>query len=400
MSQSRDTIARMLHGSELSRAMMWKEATRPEGRKELDLSFSVTEAAKLVDRSVSALKLAETQGRIPPATVKSNGRRTYSMTMLEAIRAKLGSARRRRPEDPALIVGVQNFKGGVSKTTTTVHLAHYLGLRGYRVLVIDCDSQASTTSMFGYAPDLDLGEEDTIGAVFSARFPNIGLKDVIRSTPWPTIKLAPSNLEVQNTEYELTAQSRSAGGFLDAITVLRRELAKVIDDFDVVLIDPPPAMGYLALNTMTAANGLLIPVPAKNLDFCSTHNFLDMTATIIDLLAEKGLTIEHRFIRVLCTNYSPEKAADREMFGAMLSAYGAQLIQRPILQSDEIKHAAAEYRSVYEIQRPLGARATHERCRANLDAVFEEVETIIRQQWPSQARALARMGRVSEAEAA
>lgn len=397
---SRDVIQRMLSGSERVREAMWANAIRPEGRKELDLAFGLREAAELVDRSESALKLAEAEGRIPKARTKPNGRRFYTVDDLVEIRQRLGVGRSRAPDEEPLIIGVQNFKGGVAKTTITVHLAHYLGLRGYRVLVIDCDSQASTTSMFDIVPDMDLAEEETIGAVLSPRFPHVTLKSIIRKTHWPTIHIAPANLDVQNAEYELTAASRAGGGFKESIGILRREIEAVIDSYDVVLIDPPPAMGYLALNTICAAKALLIPVPARNLDFVSTLNYLQMTDSIIETLTAAGIAIDHKFIRVMCSAFSPEKAADREMLTAMKAAYGAQLIGNPILLSDEIKHAAGEYRSVYEVRQAIGARSTHERCKANLDAVFKEIETIIRQQWPSHAKALAKQGLVSAAEAA
>src|SRR3546814_1389900 len=60
------------------------------------------------------------------------------------------------------LMAVQNFKGGVGKSTLAVHLAQYLAIQGYRVALIDCDSQASATTLFGYVPDLDLTEDDTL----------------------------------------------------------------------------------------------------------------------------------------------------------------------------------------------------------------------------------------------
>ena len=69
-----------------------------------------------------------------------------------------GSARPIRP----IVIACQNFKGGVGKSTTCVNFAHYLALKGYRVLVIDTDSQATTTSMFGYMPDAEITQEHTL----------------------------------------------------------------------------------------------------------------------------------------------------------------------------------------------------------------------------------------------
>src|SRR3546814_18482259 len=68
----------------------------------------------------------------------------------------------RSATDTPAIISISNFKGGVAKTTLALHAAQHFAIRGYRVLLVDCDSQASTTMMFGYRPDVDLGEDDTL----------------------------------------------------------------------------------------------------------------------------------------------------------------------------------------------------------------------------------------------
>ena len=78
------------------------------------------------------------------------------------MRGTFGTRPWRAPSDPVSILAIQNFKGGVGKSTTAVHLAQNLAIRGYRVLLIDCDSQASATTLFGYVPDLDLSEDETL----------------------------------------------------------------------------------------------------------------------------------------------------------------------------------------------------------------------------------------------
>src|SRR5690606_32247380 len=80
------------------------------------------------------------------------------------------------------VVAVANFKGGAAKTTTAVHLAQYLALRGYRVLLVDLDSQASLTALFGLQPDLELDETDTLYPYF--RDERISLKGLPRRTYW------------------------------------------------------------------------------------------------------------------------------------------------------------------------------------------------------------------------
>ena len=81
----------------------------------------------------------------------------YTLEQIQAFRRHFGELPWRDPAtDQPIVVACQNFKGGVGKSTTCVNLAHYLALKGYRVLVVDTDSQATTTSMFGYVPDAEI----------------------------------------------------------------------------------------------------------------------------------------------------------------------------------------------------------------------------------------------------
>ena len=83
----------------------------------------------------------------------NNRRMGYTLDQVQAFRKHFGTLPQRADSDPAITIACQNFKGGVGKSTTCVNFAHYLALKGYRVLVVDTDSQATTTSMFGYMPD-------------------------------------------------------------------------------------------------------------------------------------------------------------------------------------------------------------------------------------------------------
>ncbi|WP_373604552.1 nucleotide-binding protein, partial [Staphylococcus aureus] len=97
------------------------------------------------------------------------------------MREVFGTRPWRSPEDPPAILSVCNFKGGVGKSTIALHLAQHFAINGYRVLFIDCDSQASSTMMFGYRPDVDLEEDDTLYGHFHN--PELlGVRKIIRKT--------------------------------------------------------------------------------------------------------------------------------------------------------------------------------------------------------------------------
>ena len=126
-------------------------------------TFPIGKAAELVGRTAAAIREAEKDGRLPPPPRTENNRRVgYTLAQLNDMRGLFGTRPWRAATDPCCVIAVQNFKGGVGKSTLSVHLAQYLAIKGYRVALIDCDSQASATTLFGYVPHLDLTEEDPL----------------------------------------------------------------------------------------------------------------------------------------------------------------------------------------------------------------------------------------------
>jgi chromosome partitioning protein len=358
---------------------------KPENRKILDLTFGPGMAADLVGRTPEALAKAEREGRLAPPKQLGNGRRYYNLEDLRQIREALGIHAGKAPEEDAVVIAVQNFKGGVGKSTITKHFADYLALHGFNVLVIDCDPQASTTTMFDIQPESLLDDEQTLGQFLSPRSTFDEFPVAIRDTAWPTIKIVPSSLGLQDAEWDLTATLREGGQAVrEGLQRLRIGISSVIKNFDVILLDPPPAMGFLGLNVMAAATGLLVPVPARQLDYLSTIHFMETIAENIEVLEENGTPVDYGFIRIVCSAFSPGKPGENDMWKMMQATYANFLLSKPILASEEIKNATQAFRSIYE-SKASASYATYQRCRENLDDVFGEVLQQVREQWPSQS---------------
>jgi len=357
---------------------------RPDAHKVLDITFGPTQAAALLGRTPEALAKAEAKGRLPqPKKNAANGRRYYTIEDLSDIRAALGIHVGKQPQEDAVVVAVQNFKGGVGKSTITKHFADYLALAGYRVLVIDCDPQASTTTMFDIQPETLIDDDATLDLFLSPRSTFENFADAIRDTPWPSIKIVPSSLGLQDAEWDLTSTLTEGGQAVrESLQALRIGIASIAKDFDVILLDPPPAMGFLGLNVMAAATSLLVPVPARQLDYLSTIHFMETIAENIEILANHGSPVDYGFIRVVCSAFSPSKPGENDMWKIMQSTYAGLLLNQPILASEEIKNATQAFRSIYE-SKPSASHETYNRCRDNLDSVFAEVVKEIRRQWPS-----------------
>ena len=221
----------------------------PKSEKSLR-PFLTNEVSKLTSIPDSTLKLLSSEGRGPVPGRLENNHRVYTLAQINELRELFASQKpadalrflpRRREGEHLQVVAIANFKGGSAKTTTCVHLAHYLALQGYRVLALDLDPQASLSALFGAQPEFDVGANETIYAALryddAERRP---IRDIIRKTYFDGIDLIPGNLEVMEYEHEtprvLAQKSGSGAIFFERLKLV---LADVDQDYDVVILDPP-----------------------------------------------------------------------------------------------------------------------------------------------------------------
>jgi chromosome partitioning protein len=360
-----------------------RKAFLPESRKGLNIRFGIAEAAQLLGCSTNRIRMAEEDGRLPPAPAADNGRRLgYTVQALLHMRDVLDASPARSLLDVPAVIAVQNFKGGVGKSTVTTHLAHYLGVQGYRVLVVDCDSQATTTTLFGFNPHFNITRAETLYPYLSIEPTQSDLSYAVKATPWPNVDLIPSNLELFDVEYELAAAGSDGGSVLAArFRKLKRGLADLARNYDIVLLDPPPALGTISLAVMQAANALLVPMAATTPDFCSTVQFLSMMDQVLHQLADAGIAVDYSFVRLICSKFDGNDPSHAMVRAIMEQSFGPALLPVPILESAEISHAAMRMMTVYELDKPIGTPKTHKRSRANLDEALAQVEQLVRQGW-------------------
>jgi chromosome partitioning protein len=352
--------------------------------------FPITRAAELVGRTSAAIREAEKDGRLPSVERTASGRRVgYTLAEINQMRAVFGTRPWRTDGDPLAIIAVQNFKGGVGKSTVSVHLAQYLAIKGYRVCLIDCDSQGSSTALFGYVPDLDVNESDTLYPFFR-NAEMASLEYAVRETHWDGLYLVPANLKLYSSEYELAARVARAEPML--LNRLADGIASIGDHFDVVILDPPPALGTISLSVMRAANALIVPIPPTVVDFTSTTTFLAMLYETMLTLEERRLPIELRWMRLVATRADEQKSMQRELLGLMRNLFGDMLLRTVLKDSAEIDNASARLMSVYELEQPVTSRETYQRCLTYLNGVNAEVETQIRLTWPSHVERLRGVG--------
>ncbi len=363
-------------------------SARADDRREP--TFPIGKAADLVGRTPAAIRDAEKDGRLPPPPRTENNRRVgYTLAQLNDMRGLFGTRPWRAPDDPCCVIAVQNFKGGVGKSTLSVHLAQYLAIQGYRVALIDCDSQASATTLFGYVPDLDLTEDDTLYP-FLRQQELTSLDYALRKTHFDGLELIPANLRLFQSEYEIAARmARGQGRLLDRLS---QGIASISDRFDVIVLDPPPALGAISLSVLRAANALIVPVPPTVMDFSSTAAFLAMLDETIETLSENDLAPTLKFLRFVASKVDENKSMQKELLNLMRTLFGHAMIRTPLKDSAEIDNATARLMTVYELDGPVTSSAVRNRCLAYLDGVNAEIEIDIRSMWPSHLGRLRKEG--------
>jgi len=322
-----------------------------------------------------------------------------------------------RPEGlAAKLVAVANFKGGVGKTSTAAHLAMSAALDGYKVLVIDLDSQGSMTSIFGgkvedewqtvfpllarhYAGYLrgenqrrmDRGDapqplDETLSEAL-----DVTAQDIIQPTHWPNIDLIGAQLNLYWAEFQIPVWRMAGRGWKlwDALTDTL-DADGVLDAYDLIFIDTPPALGYLTINGLAAADILLVPLGASFLEFDSTGRFFDMLHSTFASIEEgenmaaralgrDQMAFQWDAVRAVITRYDDSQQAE---LGALMQAYLGQTLS-PHRQGFTalIGQAGEQVSGIYEADYRDFNRETYARGRETFDATYAAFKRLLLGIW-------------------
>ncbi len=362
----------------------------PQAHKALR-SFMTNEVSRLTSIPESTLKMMSIEGKGPLPFRLENNHRAYTLAQVNALRALFAAQKpaealrflpRRRSHEHLQVIGVANFKGGSAKTTTSLHLSHYLGLKGYRVLAIDLDPQASLSAMFGAQPEIDVRENQTIYAALRSDTDRRPLRDVIRPTYFAGVDLVPGNIEVMEYEHEVprVISRRVSRGAL-FFERLREAIAEVEDDYDIVVLDTPPSLGFLTLGAIYAATGLLITVHPAMLDVASMSQFLLMMSDLIRVIEDAGAVLHQDFFHYLLTRHNPNDQPQTQMVAMLRHLFGGEVLMPTAIESTAVEAAGLAKRSLYELEPGEIGRDTFRRARESIDAVNESVVALIETAW-------------------
>ena len=363
----------------------------PEAQKSLR-RFMTPEVSKLTSISESSLRTLSIEGKGPSPDRLENNHRAYTLDQVNELRRYFADKNpadavqylpHRTGSEQLQILAVANFKGGSAKTTTSVHLAHYLALHGYRVLAIDLDPQASMSTMFGAQPEFDVDSNETIYATLRYDEHRRPIKEVIRPTYFPGLDLIPGNIEVMEFEYDtprVLAMKQATKGSL-FFERLDQAIREVEGDYDIVILDTPPSLGYLTLASLYAATGLLITVHPAMMDVASMNQFLLMMGDLVAVIKDAGATMDKDFMRYLITRHDSNDQAQAQIVGLMRHLFGDDVLMPTALESTAIEAAGLGKRTIYEVEPGEVQRSTLKRARESIDGVNSALIELIHNSW-------------------
>jgi chromosome partitioning protein len=369
-------------------------ATHPDHRKTLR-KFLGSEVANLLGLKVDTLyrRLAR-QPELPQGETPNPRRREFSLKEIDQLRLAFKLPAKRAAGQSGIIVSICNFKGGVAKTTTAAHLAQYLVMHGYRVLLVDLDAQASLTQLFGILPHTEVGDEETVRTFLEGPnfrgIPNPNwtgdLRSVVQRTHWHNLDLIPSNLGVYGSEFAIAARLRDEQGFAFH-RPLAEGLAPLRQDYDVIILDTAPSLSFVNSNAMFAADGLLITLPPAMIDLQSSSLFFDLVAELMEAFNRTESTPKtYDFASVLLTRVRPNDGTHAQITKWIRQFFPQETCAHAMVQSSSLEKVGPELLTLYEVAEYDGDRRTLERAIDAMNNVNGEVELLIRHALASRAQ--------------
>ncbi|KKA10839.1 chromosome partitioning protein ParA [Sinorhizobium meliloti] len=381
ITQQANELSSMLHEHRL-------EMFPPNAQKLLR-PFQLAEAAQYLRVTSGYLKNLSLEGKGPQPMVTPSGRRSYTAEQMLEMRHFLDKNSRstakyvphRRGSEHLQVIATVNFKGGSAKTTTTAHLAQHLALTGHRVLAIDLDPQASLSALHGFQPEIDHNES----LYESLRYDDKRkpLSALVKKTNFAGLDIVPANLELQEYEYDTPLALARNDGSMGRIFFGRLDeaLSDIADDYDMVVIDCPPQLGYLTLTALSSSTGILITVHPQMLDVMSMCQFLLMMGEVMGTLKRAGANMHLDWLRYLVTRYEPTDGPQSQMVAFMRSLFKQHVLVNEMLKSTAISDAGITKQTLYEVERSQFTRATYDRAMDSLHRVNDEIVSLIHRAW-------------------
>jgi chromosome partitioning protein len=228
------------------------------------------------------------------------------------------------------VYAITNQKGGVGKTTTSINLSAYLAAAGRRVLLIDLDPQANSSTGLGVAQPGQVSIYDVLVKT------GVSINDVAITSSRPNLTIVPSTVDLAGAEIELVDLPEREYRLRHAIDAVRR-------NYDYVLIDCPPSLGLLTLNALTASDGVLIPMQCEYLPLEGLSQLLN-SVKLVRGRFNPNLEIGG----VILTMFDPRTRLATEVVREIRTHFPKEVFQTVIGRNVRLSEAPSHGKSILE----------------------------------------------------
>jgi chromosome partitioning protein len=226
------------------------------------------------------------------------------------------------------ILGVINQKGGVGKTTTAINLAAALAMLSRRVLLVDLDPQANASS--------GIGISEPEATVYDVLIGKASARQVIRDSNIPNLKILPASSDLAGAAVELDATTEN-------MKLLSKALLAVRPNYDFIIVDSPPSVGALTLNSLAAADMLIIPLQAE---YYALEGIAKMTDTVERV--KGSLNPDLVILGILITMYDNRTKLSKEVEDNVRKHFGNLVFNAVIPRNVRLAEAPSYGQSVFE----------------------------------------------------
>lgn len=245
-----------------------------------------------------------------------------------------------------LILAIVNQKGGVGKTTTAINLSAAIALEGIPTLIVDCDPQANTTGGLG------LGKDDERASIYDVLLGHATAEEAILKTTSDNLDCIPSSRNLTGANFELTSQEKREFRLKEALDPLRKK-------YQFIILDCPPALDLLTLNSLVAADGLLVPMQAE---YFALEGISELMGTLekVSTAFNPKLALEG----VVLTMYDQRTSLASQVTDNLKDFFGDKLLKTTIPRNVRLAEAPSHGTPVIQYDpRSRGAEAYQELAR-------------------------------------